>query len=104
MILWLRPQALFAEPDFGPGLDRQAFELGLQRLCGDAGVQAVLAFGARARGSGRVDSDLDAAVICREASLDPAMKTERWSHCRGLPGQLGCGGGVDLLVQGFVDA
>jgi predicted nucleotidyltransferase len=101
-IPWLTPQALVAEPDLGPGLDRQALELGLQRLCADASVQAVLAFGSRARGSGCVDSDLDVAVICRDESLDPAMKTDRWSHYRGLLGPLGCG--VDLVVQGYADA
>jgi hypothetical protein len=78
-----------AEPDLGPGLDGLVVELGLQRLCGDASVQAVLAFGSRARVSGRVDSDLDLAVICRESSLDPVLKTERWSHYRGLLGPLG---------------
>ena len=46
-IPWLSPQALVAEPDLGPGLDGQAVELGLQRLCGDPSVQAVLAFGSR---------------------------------------------------------
>jgi predicted nucleotidyltransferase len=101
-IPWLTPQVLVAEPDLGPGLDGLVVELGLQRLCGDPSVQAVLAFGSRARGSGRVDSDLDLAVICREENLDPAMKTERWSHYRGLLGRLGCG--VDLVVQGYADA
>jgi predicted nucleotidyltransferase len=91
-----------AELDLGPGLDGLVVELGLQRLCGDPSVQAVLAFGSRARGSGRVDSDLDLAVICREPSLAPALKTERWSHYRGLLGPLGCG--VDLVVQGYADA
>ena len=41
-------------------------------------------------------------MICRESSLAPALKTERWSHYRGLLGPLGCG--VDLVVQGCADA
>jgi predicted nucleotidyltransferase len=102
VIPWRTPQPLVVKLDLGLGLDGQAVELGLQRLCADASVQAVLAFGSRARGSGRVDSDLDLAVICRESSLAPALKTERWSHYRGLLGPLGCG--VDLVVQGCIDA
>jgi predicted nucleotidyltransferase len=65
-------------------------------------VQAVLAFGSRGRGSGRADSDLDLAVITREPSLDPALKTQRWLHYRELLGVLPVD--VDLVVQGAADA
>jgi predicted nucleotidyltransferase len=79
-----------------------ALHNGLRRLCHDATVQAVLAFGSRGRGSGRADSDLDLAVITREASLDPALKTQRWLHYRELLGVLPVD--VDLVVQGAADA
>jgi predicted nucleotidyltransferase len=61
-----------------------------------------MAFGSRARGQARSDSDLDLAVICVEPSLEPVLKTERWSHYRSLIGTIGCG--VDLVLQGSADA
>ena len=40
--------------------------------------------------------------LCAEPSLEPMLKTERWSHFCGLIGHLGCG--VGLVVQGSGDA
>jgi predicted nucleotidyltransferase len=65
-------------------------------------VQALLAFGSRARGDARLDSDLDLAVICREPALTPAQKTQRSFEFRQMLGALGCG--VDLVVVGAADA
>jgi len=101
-IPWLTAHSLAAELELGAGLQPERLRDALGRLCADPSVQAVLAFGSRARGEARPDSDLDLAVICAEPSLEPALKTQRWSHYRNLIGQLGCG--VDLVVQGSVDA
>ena len=101
-IPWLMPQPLAAELDLGEGLLPSSLRDALGRLCGESTVQAVVAFGSRARGEGRLDSDLDLAVICREPSLEPQLKTQRWSHYRNLLGRLPCG--VDLVVQGSADA
>ena len=101
-IPWHRPQPLTAELDLGAGLESERLRDALGRLCADPSVRAVLAFGSRARGEARPDSDLDLAVICAEPSLEPGLKAERWSHLRNLIGQLGCG--VDLVVQGSADA
>jgi predicted nucleotidyltransferase len=102
-IPWHTPQQpLTAELELGSGLEPVPLRDALGRLCADSSVQAVLAFGSRARGKARPDSDLDLAVICAETSLEPVLKTERWLHYRNLIGQLGCG--VDLVVQGSADA
>ena len=101
-IPWLRPQPLAATLDLGPGLEPVGLHAAFERLCADPSVQAVVAFGSRGRGDARADSDLDLAVICSELSLDPALKTQRWSYYRSLLGQLNCG--VDLVVHGAADA
>ena len=101
-IPWLRPQPLAADLNLGPGLEAGALRAALERLCADSCVQAVLAFGSRARGESSESSDLDLAVICREPSLDPELKTQRWSHLNRLLGLLDCD--VDLVVQGAADA
>jgi predicted nucleotidyltransferase len=72
------------------------------RLCGEPDVQAVLAFGSRARGEARVDSDLDLAVIVRQGQLTPEQKLECWRRFRERLGPLGVG--VDLVVAGNADA
>jgi len=101
-IPWLRPQSLAGDLNLGPGLDAAALRAALERLCADPSVQAVVAFGSRGRGEANERSDLDLAVICREPSLDPALKTQRWSHLSRLIGLLDCD--VDLVVQGAADA
>ena len=101
-IPWLNPQPLEAALELGPGLEPGGLHAALERLCADPSVQAVVAFGSRGRGEGRVDSDLDLAVICLEPSLDPVLKTQRWSQFSGLLGILACD--VDLVVQGAADA
>jgi len=92
-IPWLRPQPLAAELNLGPGVEAGALRAALERL---------VAFGSRGRGEANERSDLDLAVICREPSLDPALKTQRWSHLSRLIGLLDCD--VDLVVQGAADA
>jgi predicted nucleotidyltransferase len=57
----------------------------LARLCAEPDVQAVIAFGSRARGEARVDSDLDLAVIVRQPQLTPAEKMACWQRFRGAP-------------------
>jgi predicted nucleotidyltransferase len=101
-IPWLRPQPLAEDLNLGPGIEAGPLRAALERLCADPSVQAVLAFGSRGRGEGSESSDLDLAVICREPSLDPALKTQRWSHLSRLLGLLECD--VDLVVQGTADA
>lgn len=101
-IPWLQPQPLVAQLDLGPGLDSASLRNGLIVLARQPQVQALVAFGSRARGDARLDSDLDLAVICREPSLTPAEKTERSFAYRQSLGSVGCG--VDLVVVGAVDA
>ena len=101
-IPWLSPQPLAADLDLGPGVDPGALRAALERLCADPCVQALVAFGSRGRGEGLQGSDLDLAVICREPSLDPALKTQRWSDLTRLLGLLDCD--VDLVVPGAADA
>ena len=50
----------------------------------------------------RHDSDLDLAVICQEPELNSQMRTKCWRTYRAALGGLGCG--IDLLLQGQVDA
>jgi len=101
-IPWLEPQPLVEQLELGPGLDTSLLRNGLVLLARQPQVQALVAFGSRARGDTRLDSDLDLAVICREPSLTPADKTERSFGYRQLIGPVGCG--VDLVVVGAADA
>lgn len=101
-IPWLKPQRLDPCPDLGPGLDPDRCGQALARLCADADVLAVVAFGSRGRGEARADSDLDLAVILREPHLTPSEKLAHWQRFRQLLGSLGVG--VDLVVAGRDDA
>ena len=101
-IPWQRPQALPHKLDLGPGLDPVVCGQALRRLCAEPDVQAVLAFGSRARGEARLDSDLDLAVIVRQAQLTPAQKLICWRRFRQLLGPLGVG--LDLVIAGQADA
>jgi predicted nucleotidyltransferase len=101
-IPWLEPQPLVDQLELGPGLDPSSLRKALIVLARHPQVQAVVAFGSRARGDARPDSDLDLAVICREPSLTPAEKTQRSFGYRQLLGPVGCG--VDLVVVGAEDA
>ena len=101
-IPWLKATPLAGVIDLGLGLDASVLRARLQGLCQASSVGAVVAFGSRARGDSQPDSDLDLAVICREASLSPELKTERWQDFRSQLGSLGCG--VDLVVIGAQDA
>jgi predicted nucleotidyltransferase len=101
-IPWREPQGLVPLPDLGPGLDPEACAQALTRLCADADVRAVLAFGSRARGEARPDSDLDLAVIVGRAQLTPAEKAACWQRFREALGPLGVR--VDLVLAGADDA
>ena len=101
-IPWRKPLALGPAPDLGPGIDPQRSGEALARLCAEPDVQAVIAFGSRARGQARPDSDLDLAVIVRQLQLTPAEKMACWRRFRGALGFLGVG--VDLVVAGAADA
>ena len=69
---WLQPTPLQVPPALARGLDATALQAGLERLVADPEVRAVVAFGSRARGDGRPDSDLDLAVISALPKLEPA--------------------------------
>ena len=99
---WTTSSPLALPDQLGDGIDRDRLEEGLQRLIACEGVGAVLLFGSRAMGTARADSDLDLAVICREAELNSAQRGERWRTYREALGRLGCG--VDLVLQGQNDA
>ncbi|MFN5118506.1 MAG: nucleotidyltransferase domain-containing protein [Cyanobacteriota bacterium] len=101
-IPWLEPLPLAESIQLGEGLDPCQLSRGLHNLCSQPEVQAVVAFGSRARGEARPDSDLDLAVICKEGSLPVALKTSRSRHYRRLLGLLDHG--VDLVVIGADDA
>ena len=101
-IPWHRPQPLAPQLDLGPGLDPWVCGQALGRLCAEPDVQAVLAFGSRARGEARADSDLDLAVIVRTAQLTPEQKLECWRSFRERLGPLGVG--LDLVIAGQADA
>ncbi len=101
-IPWHRPQPLALQPDLGPGLDPWVCGQALARLCAEPDVQAVLAFGSRARGEARADSDLDLAVIVRQAQLTPKETLECWRRFRQRLGLLGVG--IDLVIAGQADA
>lgn len=101
-VTWRQPLALQTGFEPGPGCDAQALLQGLTALAADPTVQALVVFGSRAHGQGLRESDLDLAVICRDDSLSPELKTDRSFHYRQLLGDVGCG--VDLVVQGWRDA
>jgi len=82
-IPWRELLELRASPDLGPGLVLQRYGGALARLCAEPDVQVVIAFGSRARGEARVDSDLDLAVIVRQPQLTPAEKMACWQRIRG---------------------
>jgi len=77
-IPWRKPQALEPAPELGPGLDPHRAGEALARLCAEPDVQAVIAFGSRARGEARSDSDLDLAVIVGQPQLTPVEKLACW--------------------------
>ena len=97
-------QPLTIEPleHLGPGLDPRLWGQALARLCAEPDVRVVLAFGSRARGEARADSDLDLAVIVHQPRLTPAEKAACWQRFRKRIGPLGVG--VDLVVAGSADA
>ena len=101
-IPWRKPLALDPAPDLGPGLDPQWLRDALVRLCAEPDVQAVIAFGSRARGDARPDSDLDLAVIARQPQLTGADKLACWKRFHRALGRQGVG--VDLVVAGTADA
>jgi predicted nucleotidyltransferase len=101
-IPWRQPRALDPRVDLGPGLDAHRLSQALVLLCAEPDVRAVLAFGSRARGQARLDSDLDLAVIVLQPRLTPAEKVACWRRFRDCIGPLGVG--VDLVVAGSDDA
>ncbi|MBM5797572.1 MAG: nucleotidyltransferase domain-containing protein [Cyanobacteria bacterium M_surface_7_m2_040] len=99
---WLQPMPLQVPAGVGAGLDLAALTAGLERLAADPEVKALVAFGLRARGEARPDSDLDLAVISALPQLEPQRKLQEWSR---LHKQLtSVGVGVDLIVSGWQDA
>ena len=101
-IPWRQSLAFDSAPDLGPGLDPQRCGKALARLCAEADVLALIAFGSRARGEARPDSDLDLAVIVRQPQLTPADKLACWRRFNRVLGRQGVG--VDLVVAGSADA
>ena len=99
---WLQPTPLRVPTAVGQGLDLDALTAGLKRLAADPEVKALVAFGSRARGKARADSDLDLAVISTAAQLEPQHKLEAWSRYSQQLGPVGVG--VDLIVSGWHDA
>ena len=99
---WLQPTPLRVPPAVGVGLDLKALREGLERLAADPEVKALVAFGSRARGDGRPDSDLDLAVISTSPKLEPARKLADWTRYSTSLGRVGVG--VDLIVNGWQDA
>ena len=80
------PLALEPAPELGPGVYPQRSGEALARLCAEPDVQAVIAFGSRARGEARPDSDQDLAVIVGQPHPPPKQ-----GPARGLL-RAGCGG------------
>ncbi|QPN71309.1 nucleotidyltransferase family protein [Synechococcus sp. CBW1108] len=101
-IPWRHPLALEPAPELGPGLDPQRSGEALARLCAEPDVQAVIAFGSRARGEARPDSDLDLAVIVGQPQLTPTEKMACWKRFNRALGRQGVA--VDLVVAGSADA
>jgi len=99
---WLQPTPLRVPTAVGLGLDLDALTAGLHRLAADPEVKALVAFGSRARGNAKPDSDLDLAVISTAPQLEPQRKLEEWSRLRGQLASVGVG--VDLIVSGWQDA
>ena len=99
---WTTSRPLALPKQLGDGMDVELLKQGLQRLIVCEGVGAVILFGSRPQGTARADSDLDLAVICREAELTSQQRTERWRTYRKALGPVGCG--VDLVLQGQADA
>jgi predicted nucleotidyltransferase len=99
---WMQPTPLRVPPGLARGLDAAALQQGLERLVADPEVRAVVAFGSRARGDGRPDSDLDLAVISALPKLEPADKQAAWNRHTHSLGRVGVG--VDLIVNGWQDA
>jgi predicted nucleotidyltransferase len=99
---WLQPTPLQVPPAVGQGLDLDALRVGLERLAADPEVKALMAFGSRARGNAKPDSDLDLAVISALPKLEPERKLEAWSRYSKQLGRVGVG--VDLIVSGWQDA
>ncbi|QPN57443.1 nucleotidyltransferase domain-containing protein [Synechococcus sp. CBW1107] len=99
---WQAAKPLDLSVELGPGLEPARLQAGLERLCREPGIRALVAFGSRGRGEARADSDLDLAVICAEASLTPEQKRVCWRRCRDALGLLGQN--VDLVVVGAADA
>ena len=101
-IPWLKPQQLLLAPDLGIGLDYGLFAAAMERLSADPAVHALIVFGSRGRGEAKFDSDLDLAVVIRQAQLTPAEKASHWRYFRQLIGPLGVG--LDLVLAGISDA
>jgi uncharacterized protein len=101
-IPWLKPQQLLLAPDLGIGLDYGLFAAAMERLSADPAVHALIVFGSRGRGEAKFDSDLDLAVVIRQAQLTPAEKASHWRHFCQLIGPLGVG--LDLVLAGISDA
>lgn len=99
---WMQPTPLRVPPGLARVLDAAALQQGLERLVADPEVRAVVAFGSRARGDGRPDSDLDLAVISALPKLEPADKQAAWNRHTHSLGRVGVG--VDLIVNGWQDA
>ena len=101
-IPWLAPRRLEPLVDLGPGLDPQPCGAALARLSADPDVRAVVAFGSRARGEARANSDLDLAVILHQPQLNGVEKMACWQRFSQALESLGVG--VDLVVAGAADA
>ena len=83
-------------------MDPQRSGEALARLCAEPDVQAVIAFGSRARVEARPDPDLDLAMIVGLPQLTPAEKMACWKRFNRVPGRQGVA--VDLVVAGSADA
>jgi predicted nucleotidyltransferase len=98
----LQPQALSTGINLGPGLDGDWLDSALQALAHCPDIRALIAFGSRAEGRARPDSDLDLAVLSQIPSLTPQQKLDLWRRCNRLITNRPVG--IDLVVQGWQDA